>query len=88
MKIYIYQWNGLKRINSTKDLIVIEVLFKKWKKLYRYLNCIFLPQKPNRFNWFCRLFKNIEVVFHDQEFFEKYTLCIINRGWARLIREI
>ena len=56
MKIYIYKW-------TATGLICINIIFKTWRKPYRFLNCLFLPQLPATTNWFRRLFKNIEVTF-------------------------
>lgn len=72
MKIYIFKWHNFKRINSTKNLNCVQIVFKKWKQQYKYLNYLFLPQKTNKINWFWRLFKNIELVFLPEDIFEEY----------------
>lgn len=88
MKIYIYRWNNLRRINSTKNLITVQIVFKKWRRPYKYLNSLFLPQKPNQLNWFCRLFKNIELVFNDQDYFEGLIEIFLPLKFCRLIKVI
>lgn len=65
MKIYIYEWTAIR-------LICINIIFKTWRKPYRFLNCLFLPQPPATTNWFRRLFKNIEVTFLSADLEPKF----------------
>ena len=82
MKIYIYEWTAI-------GLICINIIFKTWRKPYRFLNCLFLPQPPATTNWFRRLFKNIEVTFLSADLGADLEPSFVNLSNSiRLIREI
>lgn len=80
MKIYVYKWEN--------GLICINFLFKVWRKPYKYLNRLFLPQLPSHVNWFSRIFKNIEVSFHSTALCEKGIKNGIEQNWFKLIKVI
>lgn len=83
MKIYIYKWK-----DCFPSLICIDVLFQKWRKPYKYLNYLFLPQLPAYTNWFRTIFKNLEISFHDIKTIEKTIKHGIKRNWLELIKVI
>jgi len=83
MKIYIYKTKDFRWVRySTSDVITGVFLFKKWRRPYRYLNRLFLPQPESTYpNWFIRLFKNFEVVFHGSDTYNWEDL--IEKGFKR-----